>query len=235
MLQMLDALTGEPRSQLQLFAPGTQLGAEAGGGVALAAKTPDDVLQLLVQGKVRSLDAKLIDLSFGLSVQRQPGAAMTSLAMQEAIRTAIEQLAHAPLQLEYPGAAAALAGHRAQFQAVLDPRGLWPLQSFYLSGLLILGPARDDDEAEDPEDDAQNCLRSEPDAEDAAKEFMREPARKKRRRKSSGSLDELTPLAADGGLPIISARRWLELELRHVRTQLRRWMALPPSLPLPAD
>ena len=34
-------------------------------------------------------------------------------------------------------------------------------------------------------------------------------------------------LPEDGGPPIISASHWLELELRHWRSQLRLWMALP--------
>lgn len=230
MLQMLEALTGEPTSQLQLFTPGTAGVGGPGSAIAAGARLPDDLMQLLVRARVRGADAQQVDMSFGLNLQRPPGSAIAP-GLQHALQAAIEQLAQSPLELEYPGAAAHLAGQRAHLDALLDPRGLWPLQSFFVSGLLIFGPARqleldtadDDDEADD-----EHEVEARADEEGSAESQAESPPKHPRRKRKALVLDELTPLPADGGVPIISAQRWLALELRHLRRQLRSWMTLPP-------
>lgn len=233
MLDLLSALSGEPRSQLQQFTSGEPATALPGAIASLATKGPNELLQLLVRGSVRGEDAKQVDLTLGLSVQRQPGAATVDAAVLDAVRAALEQLARSEIELDYPGSAAALAGHSARFQAALEPQGLWPLQSFLLSGLLILGRARDADSAvgglddDDDEAEADDAASDERDADAQAREA---PPRARRRKPALAEVP--TPLAADGGPPIISANRWLELELRHWRSQLRLWMALPPLPPL---
>lgn len=214
MLEMLDTLVGEPRSQWQSISPQLSAAGDAGTVARLAAESPGEALRLLVQGSVRSLDHKLTDLSFGMTVQRQPGSA----AADPAIQLAVQQWAQTKILLDCPGKAADLAGHSANFQAVLDPRGLWPLQSFFLSGLLTFGAAHDDEEDEEDE----RLL-----AEDRDEQGL--PQRRKNKAKLPPQ-DESTPLAADGGPPIISASRWLELELRYLRTQVRLWMGLPPAM-----
>ncbi len=224
MLNLLVGLTGEPPDRLQLLAFGAP-GPSDNTVASLAAKGPGELLQLLVRGTVHSADAKLIEVTLGLSVQRQPGSALLDGTVLDSIRATVEALAQMQIDLDYPGAAAGLAGHSARFQAVLDPLGLWPMQSFVLSGLLILGRARDDDE--DPIDDLDD-QQSPPDRADEQdmQEQGKEPPPRPKRKKAK-ALAEPTPLPADGGLPIISGSHWLELELQHWRTQLRQWMTLP--------
>lgn len=226
---LLSALTGEPRGRLLLTAFGQPMPTADPEAVAgLATRGPGALLQLLLRGVVQTADARQINMTLGMAVQRQAGAATLDAALLGAIQSALDQLATTALALDYPGDSAALAGRSASFQAVLDPRGLWPMQSFVLSGLLVLGRARDEaeigefenDEAEDADNDAED-RQHEAEAEEAP---PRLPRKKKRERTA---LDEPTPLPADGGPPIISADRWLELELRHWRRQLRLWMSLP--------
>lgn len=236
MLDLLAGLTGEAPECLQLLAfgaPGEVDDAVAGP----ALRGPGEWLQLLVRGTVHGTDARQLDVTLGLSVQRQSGATLLDGVALESLRASLEQLARSPAELDYPGPAAALAGHSARFQAVLDPAGLWPMQSFILSGLLILGGAREDDELPDdggddedldpgPQDEGR-------DGEAAARTPL--PPPKRRRAKPAAALPA-SLLPADGGPPIITASHWLSLELRHWRTQLRQWMQLPalaPSAPTP--
>ncbi len=223
-LNLLSALTGEPRSRLQLLAFGTPTPGNPDAVAGLAAKGANELLQLLVRGTVHGADGKQLDLTLGMSLQRQAAASVLDASMLDAIRSTLEQLARSEIKLDYPGASAALAGHSARFQAVLDPLGLWPMQSFLLSGLLILGQAWDGDEVAelDEEEDAAPSRDTDTDEQDPTSE-QQQP----KREAQALALDEPTPLPADGGLPIISANRWLELELRHWRSQLRLWMALP--------
>ncbi|WP_293397711.1 hypothetical protein [Nevskia sp.] len=222
-LNLLAGLTGEPRSRL-LLVPDTRTPGDPAAIASLASKGPNEPLQLLVRGSVHGADARLIDLTLGLSVQRQAGAPVIDRAVLALIQASLEELARSEIKLDYPGAAAALAGHSARFQAVLDPLALWPMQSFLLSGLLILGPAREQDEVDEISEEgaaASNHDQREPEEpSDEAKERSLQP-------KEAQPPTELTPLPADGGPPIISASHWLELELRHWRSQLRMWMALP--------
>jgi hypothetical protein len=119
--------------------------------------------------------------------------------------------------LDYPGPAADLAGHSLNFQAVLDPSTLWPLQSFLMSGSLMLGRARQ----QDLEDELLDAWAEE------EPETDQEPPRERKKKSKPLVQDESAPLAEDGGPPFISGRRWLELELRHLRLQMRNWMGLP--------
>lgn len=222
-LNLLAGLTGEPRGRL-LLVPDTRMTGDAAAVASLATKGPNETLQLLVRGSVHSADARLIDLTLGLSVQRQAGAPAIDRAVLAMIQASLEELARSEIKLDYPGASITLAEHSARFQAVLDPLALWPMQSFLLSGLLILGPAREQDDIDelgDQEAAASNQDQGEADAQaDEAEEHAPQPREAK-------APPGLTPLPGDGGLPIISASHWLELELRHWRAQLRLWMALP--------
>lgn len=221
-LNLLAGLTGEPRGRL-LLVPDTRMTGDAAAVASLATKGPNETLQLLVRGSVHSTDARLIDLTLGLSVQRQAGAPAIDRAVLAMIQASLEELARSEIKLDYPGASITLAGHSARFQAVLDPLALWPMQSFLLSGLLILGPAREQDDIDELGDQeaAANQDQGEADAQaDEAEEHAPQPQEAK-------APPGLTPLPGDGGLPIISASHWLELELRHWRSQLRLWMALP--------
>jgi hypothetical protein len=218
-LDLLGALTGEPKSRLQLLAFGAQTPAAAAG---FAARGPQELLQLLVRATIHGADAQQLDLTLGMSLQRQTGAPALDRAVLDSLRATLEQLAQTTVDLDYPGSAAALAGQSARFQAVLDPLGLWPMQSFLLSGLLIFSRARIDEvEVDDVED---------PDAE-AALDEQRESGREREDQKppepQALAVEEQAPLPDDGGPPIISASQWLELELRHWRLQIRQWMALP--------
>ena len=114
----------------------------------------------------------------------------------EAPAATLEQLARSEIKLEYPGNAAALAGHSARFQAVLDPLGLWPMQSFVLSGLLILGRAWDEDEIAELDDEETEALSHEPDEGDSHPEQLPRPPKKKSEK--ALALDEPTPLPEDG-------------------------------------
>lgn len=219
-LNLLAGLTGEPRSRL-LLVPETRLPGDPAAIASLATKGPNELLQLLVRGSVHSADGQLLDLTLGLSVQRQAGAPAIDSAVLALIQASLEELARSEIKLDYPGAAAALAGHSARFQAVLDPLALWPLQSFLLSGLLILGPARERDEVDEMSEESAAESSQDQGAPDEQAEQAPTPPQEAK------PPIELTPLPADGGLPIISASHWLELELRHWRSQLRLWMALP--------
>ena len=229
-LKLLAGLTGEPPGRLQLLAFGAPGMADSPVS-ALMAKAPGELLQLLVRGTVHSADAKQVEVTLGLSVQRQAGPMRLDAAALDTIRATLEQLAQMQIDLDYPGAAAALAGHSARFQAVLDPVGLWPMQSFLLSGLLILGQARDKtaldeiDAADDTAPDAQ-ATGEDDDGRDPERDAPAEAPRGLAETTADTPPASLDP--ADGGLPIISASHWLELELRHWRVQLRRWMALQP-------
>jgi hypothetical protein len=209
-LDLIETLTGEPRSQLQWLGagfPGTEV-------PDYTARAGPEALQVLVQGSVRSHDQQLINLMLRLTVTKLPGMPGSDPAIQEAV----QQWAQNRILLEYPGNAADLAGYRLNFQAALDPRGMWPIQSFMMSGMLSLSIAAEED-AEDewlfPEWEADN-------ADDV-------PPKRHSKKPRPKAEDELSPLPADGGPPIISARRWLELELRYLRTQVRLWMGLPAS------
>lgn len=242
-LALLTALTGEARSRVQLLAHDAALGAELSttGGFAdpLTAasqigKPAADVLQLLVRGNLRTLDAKLVDLTLGLTVQRQPGTATLDDAALATLRTTLEQLAHRSITSDFPGDAATLAGQSARFQAMLDPVGLWPMQSFLLSGLLLFGAARDIDpedkldEIDDHEDAASVDMDSDDDADADAHSGDQQAADQPVAPPAAANGDQsLVVLIDDGGPPVISASAWLELELRHWRTQLRLWMSLP--------
>lgn len=236
MLDLLGGLTGEPASRLHLLAASGPDLAAAAAAATPAARGPGEWLQVLVRGIVHGLDERQVDVTLGLSLQRQTGPVAVDAARLELIRATLEQLAQATIDLDYPGSAAALAGHSLRFQAVLDPAGLWPMQSFLLSGLLLLGPARDAAAPTDTPDAAEGC-----DADDGADggdhpapadDETTEPEAPER---DEGAL--ATPAAsewpADGGPPLISARQWLDLELRHWRRQLRSWMQLPMARPPP--
>lgn len=229
-LKLLAALTGEPPGRLQLLAFGAP-GMADNRVAALLAKGPGETLQLLVRGFVHCADARQIEVTLGLGVQRQAGPVRLDAAALEAMRATLEQLAQMQVDLDYPGAAAGLAGHSARFQAVLDPVGLWPMQSFLLSGLLILGQARDKpapdevDEADDTEPDSQ-AAGDDRDGRDPERD---PPAQAPQAvAETAADTPPASRLPPDGGPPIISASHWLELELRHWRVQLRRWMALQP-------
>lgn len=232
LVEVLEVMSGEPRAQLQLFTAGAQDGGTRTALSAIpAARTQDEVLQLLVQGRLRGGDGKLVDLSLGLSLQRQAGAAAPEAAVQSAVRAAIDQLAQTPLDLDYPGDVAALAGQRLPIQGLLDPQGIWPLQTYLLSGLLVLGRVRlpEPDEVVEDSDAAGSEDEDRDDAERHEAADAREPPRRRKARKPAA--EPLQP--DDGGPPIISGQRWLELELRHLQSQLRLWMGLPPLPPEP--
>lgn len=222
-LNLLAGLTGEPRSRL-LLVPDTRMASDPTAIASLAAKGPNELLQLLVRGSVQGADARLIDLTLGLSLQRQAGAPVIDRAVLALIQTRLETLARTEIKLDYPDASTALAGHSVRFQAVLDPLALWPMQSFLLSGLLILGPAREQDDVDEiGEKGATESNQDQREPEEQADEAQEHPLQSKEAQPPT----ELTPLPGDGGLPIISANHWLALELRHWRSQLRLWMALP--------
>ena len=242
-LALLTALTGEARSRVQLLAHDAALGAEFSttGGFAdpLTAASPigkpaADVLQLLVRGSLRTLDAKLVDLTLGLTVQRQPGTATLDDAALATLRTTLEQLAHRSITSDFPGDAATLAGQSARFQAMLDPIGLWPMQSFLLSGLLLFGAARDADptddldEIDDHDDAASVDMDGDDDGDADARSGDPQTADQQLAPPEAANGDQSLVVATDdGGPPVISASAWLELELRHWRMQLRLWMSLP--------
>lgn len=229
MLDLLGGLTGEPASRLHLLAAGGPDLAAATATVTPAARGPGEWLQVLVRGIVHGLDERQVDVTLGLSLQRQTGPVPVDATRLELIRATLEQLAQATVDLDYPGSAAALAGHSLRFQAVLDPAGLWPMQSFLLSGLLILGPAREAAAPTDTPDAAEAC-----DADDTAGGDDQAPADDEAAEPEDPAHGDEPPalpaaseLSADGGPPLISARQWLDLELRHWRRQLRSWMQLP--------
>lgn len=229
LVEILEALSGEPRARLQLFTAGQDGGTRTALSAIPAARLQDEVLQLLVQGRIRGADGRQVDLSLGLSLQRQPGAAGPDAGVQSAVRAAIDQLAQTPLDLDYPGDVAALAGQRLPVHGLLDPQGIWPLQTYLLSGLLVLGRARvpePADEVEETEDEDSPETRDE--AADADARDLPAPKPRKARKPAP---EPLQP--DDGGPPIISGRRWLELELQHLQSQLRLWMGLPPLPPEP--
>ena len=170
-------------------------------------------------------------MTLGLGVQRQSGSLPMDRAVLDAIAASLDRLAQLPIDLDHPGPAAGLAGHSARFQAVLDPLGPWPMQGFLLSGLLVLGPARDDDEAADS-DAGREAPSADPDA-DADRDPDRDGNRSEREDKQPTprpKRNEAEALPPDGGPPIISGSHWLELELGHWRSQLRLWMNLPPGV-----
>lgn len=212
LLQALEALTGEPLGQLQLLALKTSSPSSVSASYAppQATDTGPDVLSLFAQGSIRSLDQKIIP--FGLNVAASRGDAATVVLPNP---QAAASLMQGRIVLDYPGIAADLAGHSLNFQAALDPRALWPMQSFLLSGFLTLGPAR----TKDLEDELLDALQSEDEPDEDE-----EPARKRKKKGQTLAEDEVTPLADDGGPPIITGRRWLELEMRHLRGQMRLWM-----------
>lgn len=230
MLDLLGGLTGEPASRLHLLAAGGPDLAAAAAAAMPAARGPGEWLQVLVRGIVHGLDERQVDVTLGLSLQRQTGPVPVDAARLELIRATLEQLAQATIDLDYPGSAAALAGHSLRFQAVLDPAGLWPMQSFLLSGLLILGPAREAAAPTDAPDAAEDC---DADDTDDGNEHQASADDEAAEPEAPAHGDEplaapvASELPADGGPPLISARQWLDLELRHWRRQLRQWMQLP--------
>jgi hypothetical protein len=86
-----------------------------------------------------------------------------------------------------------------------------------MSGALMLSRARQ----QDLEDELLDTLSEE------ELETDQEPPRQRKKKSKPLVEDEPSPLAEDGGPPFISGRRWLELELRHLRLQMRNWMGLP--------
>lgn len=222
--ELLESLTGEPRSSLQFLDPGLRsaLGADY---VALAAKGADAALRLLVQGSVRSEDDQALDLSLRLTVQPQAGAELPDLATRVAIRDALDQLAQARPLLDFPGPAAKLAGQSLQFEAAFDPRQNWTLPGFYLSGMLLIGLARNPEPWERIDEDDGPVADDEPSPQAESESAEQDAPAPRRRRKKKPRPEQPTP--DDGGPPIISASHWLELELHHWRTQLRLWMSLP--------
>ncbi|WP_293370027.1 hypothetical protein [Nevskia sp.] len=220
-LNLLSALTGEPRSRVQLTAFGAPQALDPHALAAATSRGTNDGLQLLLRGHLLGSDAQRIALTLGMRVQRQAAGGGPEAAALDSIHAALDQLARTEIELDYPGAAASLAGHSARFQAVLDPLGLWPMQSFLLSGLLIFGHAAD---REDDDEIADEASEIDPDRDDQTQD--QQQAREDTKA-AAQAVDEPTPAAADGGLPIISAQHWLALELRHWRSQLRSWMALP--------
>jgi hypothetical protein len=215
LFRVLEAITGEPSAQLQLLdlkASVTAATSSTYGPQAMVDKD-HDVISLFVRGGIRSLDQKMIPFGFAATASRNaPMAEIVPPNLLEA-----QQLDQIKVLLDYPGPAAQIAGHALNFQAVLDPRALWPMQSFMFAGLLTFGSARD----EVLEEEAATPITWEEDAEEAE-----DPPKK--RKKKSAALDLPTSLPADGGLPIISGGRWAELEMRHLRAQLRLWMGLAP-------
>lgn len=225
--RMLNALTGDRQGQLTVTAFGTAASAAPTAPSAPPARAPQDLLQLLVRGIAVGSDRQAVELTLGLQLLRQaPAAVIVDAGVLEAVRAALEQLASREIDLDLPGSAQALAGQSARFQAQFDPAALWPMQSFLLSGLLIFGrvrPVIDEAAVDESEDAGDPEADTEPreDADDREAEPPRSSA------SEAETPDLPTPLAADGGAPFISASRWLELELRHWRVQVQRWMALP--------
>ncbi|WP_439641377.1 hypothetical protein [Nevskia sp.] len=232
MLDLLGGLTGEPASRLHLLAAGGPDLAAAAAAAMPAARGPGEWLQVLVRGIVHGLDERQVDVTLGLSLQRQTGPVPVDAARLELIRATLEQLAQATIDLDYPGSAAALAGHSLRFQAVLDPAGLWPMQSFLLSGLLLLGPAREAAAPTDAPDVAEACDADEGSDHQASEDDEAAEPEDPARDEGALAAPAASELPADGGPPLISARQWLDLELRHWRRQLRSWMQLPLAPPL---
>lgn len=230
--RVLQALTGDAAGTVTLTAFGTPPAATPATVASPASRLPQDLLQLLLRGSLAGADGQQVELTVGLSVTRQaPAGVLVDAAVLEAVRGALEQLASREVDLDFPGNAASLAGQSLRFQASFDPLALWPMQSFLLSGLLIFGRARplaDDELAADEagDDEPVEAKPIDDDPERDARQSPDTPPKKKARRPRPVP-DTPTPLPADGGLPIISASHWLELELRHWRVQVRRWMALP--------
>ena len=215
LMHVLGAITGEPESQLQLLnlkAP-PLLGASASYGPLATGDKRADMLSLFAQGAIRSLDQKVIPFGLSVMASRSSGIAEAGLPSLQAAQL----LAHSKIELDYPGPAADLAGHSLNFQASLDPRALWPMQSFLMSGALTLGRARE----KDLEDELFDAL-----AEEEESETDQQSPRERKKKSKMLVPDKPTPLAEDGGPPIITSRRWLELELRHLRLQMRNWMGL---------
>jgi hypothetical protein len=215
LMHVLEAITGEPESQLQwlsLKAPPAPGVTTSYGPLQVSDKSVD-MLSLFTQGTIRSLDQKMIPFGFSVTASRSNGVAETAMTNPQAS----QWLAQSKIVLDYPGPAADLAGHSLSFQTALDPRALWPMQSFMMSGALTMGRARE----KNLEDELLDILADE--EESAADQ---PPPRQRKKKAKPLVLDEPTPLAEDGGPPIITSRRWLELELRHLRLQMRNWMGL---------
>jgi hypothetical protein len=229
---VLAALTGDDGA-VSLGSFGLPPGREPSVVAAPGSRNPQDLLQLLLRGTAVGSDQRAVEVTLGLTVQRQAQAGvLLDAALLDAVHGALEQLASREVDLDFPGAVASLAGQSLRFQASFDPLALWPMQSFLLSGLLIFGRARplaeDELEVGDGEDETETEPQPVDDgAEREARQSPDQPPKKPKRRRAA--LDAPTPLPADGGAPIISAGHWLELELRHWRVQVRRWMALPPG------
>lgn len=225
--RLLTGLTGEGQGQVTVTVLGS---AQLPSPPLPTTRGPQDLLQLLVRAVAVGSDRQAVDLTLGLHLLRQASAAVSVDArVLDAVRAALEQLASREIDLELPVSSSALAGQSVRFQAQFDPAALWPMQSFLLSGLLIFGRARPviDDAPVDDVDDADG----QPAAHDDDAREDRDSSSQQQPMAEAESADLPTPLPADGGAPFISASRWLELELRHWRVQVQRWMALPVDAP----
>ena len=215
LLRLLEVLTGEPPDRLQLLelrdSPGS--GIDETYGPQSGTSKPAESLHLLTQGTIHSADQKAIPFRFSLTAVR---SALTGSVGTLEILDSLS-IMKASVLLEYPGLASELAGNSLNFHAELSPQALWPLHSFLLSGLLSLGSASEADL-----DDGPGTVT--PNEEDQAAGEESPPHKKKQAKLRIE--DEVSALPEDGGPPVISGRRWLELELRHLRAQVRSWMGL---------
>lgn len=208
---VLQSLTGETPDQLHLLdlRPLTQ-NVETSYGPQLATAKVSDSLNLLLQGVVRTADGQ--QLPFGLTAAVARGAIDTAH-----LPTLMALLSQQDLMVDYPGVARDLAGQALHFQLALDPRNLWPLQSFLFSGSLTLGNAKP---TPHDEEEWQWVWEEDEDPHDGL-------PRQRRRKLKPKPHDPVNEMPDDGGPPLISGGRWLELELRHLRQELRIWMGLP--------
>ena len=94
MLDLLSGLTGEAPERLQLLAFDAPDRAGQTVGAAAVPRAPGELLQLLVRGTVQGLDARQVEITLGLSVQRQSGPVRLDAALLDAPAVAVE-LIHA--------------------------------------------------------------------------------------------------------------------------------------------
>lgn len=162
---------------------------------------------LLLQGTTQTADRQSLSYRAALTMDRQALSTLApALAGLAADSDALKNLA-----LDIRGAVPELAGQQFTYTLSLDPRALWPAQSFILSGWIAMQkpPAarcRAGGETRPEEEDQEGAAPN--------------PGRRRKPPAEAHEAEEID----DGGPPVISGRRWLSFKLRHLYARLRAWL-----------